>query len=112
MIIAIPCVERKLCLHFGHCQEFAFVSVNQDTKEVGEVEYKVPPPHEPGVLPKWVSENKATLVISGGMGNRAQQLFQQHGVKVLTGAVQNTPEDVARLYLDGTLQTGENACSH
>lgn len=112
MIIAIPCVENKLCMHFGHCQNFAFVSVNTDTKEIVSTEVKNPPPHEPGVFPKWVADNGATLVISGGMGQRAQQLFQQNGVDVLTGAPAEDPQKVARMYLDGSLVTGQNACDH
>ncbi|MFW5807647.1 MAG: NifB/NifX family molybdenum-iron cluster-binding protein [Spirochaetota bacterium] len=112
MVIAIPCVERKLCQHFGHCQEFSFVSVNPQTKVVESVDYLVPPPHEPGVLPRWVAENGGTVVICGGMGSRAQQLFAQNGVAVVTGAPVNDPETVVKRYLDGSLETGENACSH
>jgi len=57
-------------------------------------------------------EQGAELVIAGGMGRRAQQLFAQHGVDVVTGAPPEPPETVVAAYLDGTLEVGANACDH
>ena len=110
--IAIPVANGKLCLHFGHCQQFAMVDVDPEAKKVLGVEFLNPPPHEPGVFPKWVAEQGATLVISGGMGARAQSLFTDQGVNVLVGAQSATPEEVAQAYLDGSLSTGANICDH
>jgi len=52
------------------------------------------------------------VIIAGGMGYRAQQLFAQNGIKVVVGAPGNDPESVVSDYLNGTLQTGENPCDH
>jgi predicted Fe-Mo cluster-binding NifX family protein len=71
-----------------------------------------PPPHEPGVLPKWIAELGVKVVIAGGMGQRAQQLFNEHQVKVIAGASMDSPENLAIAYLNNTLQTGTNACDH
>jgi predicted Fe-Mo cluster-binding NifX family protein len=46
------------------------------------------------------------------MGSRAQQLFIQNGIKVVTGATAGTPEELATAYLDGSLQLGQNYCDH
>ncbi len=46
------------------------------------------------------------------MGQRAQQLFAQSGVKVVVGAPAETPENLVAAYLDGTLVSGQNACDH
>jgi predicted Fe-Mo cluster-binding NifX family protein len=46
------------------------------------------------------------------MGSRAQQLFAEQGVKVVTGAPAAEPETVVRQYLADTLVTGENVCDH
>jgi predicted Fe-Mo cluster-binding NifX family protein len=112
MKIAIPTANGQLCMHFGHCEQFAFVTADPDTKTVIKTEMLTPPPHEPGVLPKWVSENGGKLVIAGGMGQRAQSLFTQNGVEVLVGAQADSPENLAIAYMNGTLQTGQNACDH
>ena len=32
MIIAVPMVEDQLCLHFGHCEKFAFFAVDTTEK--------------------------------------------------------------------------------
>ena len=112
MRFAIPVAEGKLCMHFGHCERFAIVDVDESTKEIAGVKELEPPPHEPGVLPQWIKEQGATIVIAGGMGQRAQSLFKQSGVDVIVGASAEEPETVVKAYLAGTLQTGDNICDH
>lgn len=112
MKIAIPTANGQLCMHFGHCEQFAFVTVDTEAKSVVKTEMLTPPPHEPGVLPKWVADNDAKFVIAGGMGQRAQQLFNENGVQVLVGAPADSPENLAAAYLNNTLQTGQNSCDH
>ncbi len=72
------------------------------------------PPHEPGLLPRLLSEEGVNVVIAGGMGVRAQDLFSQKGIKVVVGAdpATGSPEDIVRLYLSGSLKTGANVCDH
>ena len=72
----------------------------------------VPPPHEPGVLPRWLHEQGTNVIIAGGMGARALDLFAQNGIKVLTGAPSLAPEELVQQYLDSTLKTGFNMCDH
>ena len=110
MKIAIPTAEGKLCLHFGHCQLFAIVTVEDG--EITATEMLEPPAHEPGALPRWLAEQGASLVITGGMGQRAQGFFQRFGIDVIVGAQPAEPETVVRAYLAGTLATGDNVCDH
>jgi len=110
MNIAIPTAQGKLCAHFGHCETFSMVEVD-DQKIVKTVQLD-PPPHEPGVLPKWLAEQGANIIIAGGMGQRAQQLFTQQGIQVVVGAASESPEKLAENFLKGTLKTGTNACDH
>jgi len=112
MKIAMPLFEGKLSAHFGHCTDFALVSVNESEKRVGEVQVLQAPTHAPGVLPQWLVENEAELVIAGGMGRRAQGLFAQAGIRVVVGAPSADPRRIAEDYLAGRLQTGENICDH
>ncbi len=107
---AVPTAEGLLCAHFGHCEKFAIVST-QDGNVVN-VEMLVPPPHEPGVIPKWVGEQGANIIIAGGMGRRAQDMFLERGIKVVVGAPVDKPEELVRQYLENTLETGSNTCDH
>ncbi len=110
MKFAIPLAEGKLTAHFGHCQEFALVDVEDN--EIKNKETIVPPPHEPGVLPKWLHDLGTTVIIAGGMGGRALDLFAQNDIKVVVGAPTETPEELVRQYLDNKLEAGANVCDH
>ena len=110
MKFAIPLAEGKLTAHFGHCQEFALVEVQAN--QIKSKETLVPPPHEPGVLPKWLHELGTSVIIAGGMGARALELFAQNNIKVIVGASALAPEELVQQYLDNSLQTGGNVCDH
>lgn len=112
MKIAIPTAEGKLCMHFGHCQSFAILDVDEAEKTITHREDLIPPPHEPGVLPKWLGEQKVNIIIAGGMGQRAQQLFAQQNIKTMVGAPSATPEEVVTSFMNESLQCGTNACDH
>ena len=112
MRIAIPITNGRLSSHFGHCEQFTIFNVEADTKNIKNQQTLIPPPHEPGLLPSWLSEQGVDLVISGGMGRRAQQLFKQSNIDVVIGAPDNTPQELVEQYLIGQLQSGQNICDH
>lgn len=108
--IAIPLAEGMLCNHFGHCEQFALIDLQG--KNIVQKVMVTPPPHEPGLLPRWLSEKGVNVIIAGGMGQRALQLFQERGIQVLTGAPSLPPEELVAQYVNQTLITGENVCDH
>ncbi len=110
--IAIPVVEGHLSAHFGHCEEFAIYDIDVENKNVLNQENAPPPPHEPGVLPAWLSEKKVDIIIAGGMGTRAQELFTEKGIQVIVGAPAEGPDELINAYLNGALAAGENICDH
>jgi len=112
MKIAIPMAEGKLTTHFGHCESFALIDVNLAEKSILNRTDVIPPPHVPGLLPPWLAEKGVSMVIAGGMGQRAQGLFAEQGIQVFIGAPVETPEVLVGQYLSGNLQTGVNACDH
>ncbi|MCP4632190.1 MAG: ATPase [candidate division Zixibacteria bacterium] len=112
MKIVIPIAEGKLCLHFGHCEKFVLIEIDMQKKTIVNKTDLNPPPHEPGVLPQWLSKEGANLIIAGGMGMRAQQFFKQYGVDVVVGAYPDTPENIVSAYMNNSLQTGQNVCDH
>jgi Mrp family chromosome partitioning ATPase/predicted Fe-Mo cluster-binding NifX family protein len=110
--IAVPLADGRLCMHFGHCERFALVDVDTSNGRITGREDVVPPPHEPGLLPRWLAEKGANLIIAGGMGQRAQALFEQSGIRVLVGAPSQSPEELVGSYLGGNLELGANTCDH
>jgi ATP-binding protein involved in chromosome partitioning len=110
--IAVPVVEGRLSSHFGHCDEFVFFDVELEKRKIVGQEKATPPPHEPGVLPAWLGEKGANMIIAGGMGTRAQDLFRENGIKVLIGAPTEEPGKIVESYLAGTFVGGDNICDH
>lgn len=108
--IAIPLVNGRLCEHFGHCQQFAIVDV-ENNAIIGE-NLITPPPHEPGLLPGWLAERGVTEVIAGGMGQRALGLFAAQNIKVSVGAQPKSPKELVTDWLNKTLVTVNNSCDH
>jgi len=109
-IFAIPVSNGVLDAHFGHCSHFAFIEVI-DNKIVSE-NLIAAPPHQPGLLPPWIAEKGASDVISGGMGQRAIDIFNENNVNVFVGAPALTTREVVEGFLDGTLTFKANYCDH
>ena len=110
MKIAIPTENGKLCSHFGHCESFTFADVDMQTKEIKNIENKIP---EEGIScqsASWISEQGANIILAGGMGARPLGIFAQNGVKVIAGCPELPVEDVIKEYMNSTLTTGENSC--
>lgn len=110
MKIAIPLAGGKLATHFGHCQEFSIMTIDNNT--IIKHETLTPPPHAPGVIPNWVADLGCTDIIVGGMGEAAQSILAERNVKVMSGAPSLEPEKLAALYLSGELTDSGNSCDH
>jgi len=112
MRIAIPLADGRLAMHFGHCECFAFVEVDLERKSIIGREDVASPAHQPGLLPAWLAERGANMIIAGGMGKRAQDLFADQQIEVVVGAPSAPPETLVSDYMAGSLRVGENFCDH
>ena len=112
MLIAIPVSDNKLDIHFGHCKNFSLLEVDVEEKKILSQKEITAPPHQPGLLPSWLAQLGVTMIIAGGMGQRAKDLLDKHHIKSLIGAPQESPEKLVDNYLKGTLKLGENSCDH
>jgi len=112
MRIAVPLSQGNVSLHFGHCDQFAVVDVDPQNKQISKIEKSQPPSHQPGALPEWLQQQNVDLIIAGGMGRRAQSLFEQYGIELVLGAQGSTVEGLIDSYIQGTLETGDNICDH
>jgi len=103
-------LESSIAMHFGRCPFFLLVDL--DGEEIVAVK-SVPNPHyphhEPGMVPSFIHEQKADVMISGGMGGRAIAFFREFGIEAATGASGKVKDGVAS-YLAGSL-TGARPCS-
>lgn len=109
--IAVP-VDENVILdgHFGHCKYFAlFDIVNNEIESVLKV---TPPPHEPGVLPKWLADKGVTDVIAGGMGQKAIQIFNYNTVNVFVGAPKLSASDLVTGFIEKSIEFSANYCDH
>ncbi|MFH1875193.1 MAG: NifB/NifX family molybdenum-iron cluster-binding protein [Pseudomonadota bacterium] len=86
--------------------------MDEKQKQIINKEILAAPPHEPGLLPRWLGEKGANVIIAGGMGQRAQTLFAQQKIKVFVGASSATPEEIVEAYLNDALISGTNLCDH
>jgi ATP-binding protein involved in chromosome partitioning len=112
MKYAVPVSGGAMCPHFGHCEQFALIDVDQGEKKIIKKELVQAPEHQPGLLPPWLAERGVTHIIAGGMGSRAYDLFQENGIQVVLGAQENDPEKAVLNHLNGCLATGPNVCDH
>jgi len=112
MRIAVPVTDGKVAAHFGHCSHFALVDIDEVTKAIVNSELIPSPGHQPGFLPAWLAEQGVSVVVAGGMGSRAQAIFNENRIEVVVGVLGDDPERAVLDYLKGELATGDNLCDH
>jgi predicted Fe-Mo cluster-binding NifX family protein len=110
--IAVPVSGGALAEHFGHCDEFAIFRTNAEETAIEGVVRIPAPPHQPGFLPGWLRGLGVDVIVAGGMGRRAQDLFRGNLIEVVVGASAADARDAAQAYIDGTLVRGTNPCDH
>lgn len=111
MKIVIPTKNEKLCAHFGNCESFSFVEVDQKTNNIISIESRIP---EEGIScqsASWISEQGANIVLVGGMGMRPTNILNQNGVKIVAGCPELPIRELVEKYLANELTLGENSCS-
>jgi len=108
MKIAIPNENNMVCPHFGHAPVFTIVEVLEG--KIKERNDLISPGHQPGSLPIFLAEKGVNCVITGGMGAHAQELFQEKGIQVITGAKGDIMEALEK-FLAGKLVSSAHVCN-
>ena len=106
--IAVASEGSKVTQHFGHCENFNLF----DTEDGKIVDMKsIPNPgHKPGFLPNYLHDLGVNVIISGGMGGGAVDIFNEHGIEIVTGASGDARENVEK-YLAGNLKSNGVVCN-
>jgi predicted Fe-Mo cluster-binding NifX family protein len=107
MKIAVATDQGMVAGHFGHCEGFTIYEVEHN--QVKAQQFHASPAHVPGAIPNFVNGLDAKVLIAGGMGGGAVQMFNDMQIDVITGATGNI-DTVIKRYLDGNLQSTGSVC--
>lgn len=107
MKIAIASEGNQVAEHFGHCEGFTIIEV--EDKETRGKEFIANPGHKPGFLPNYLNDLGVKVIIAGGMGGGAIEIFNEKGIKVITG-VTGDLETAIEKYLHDELQSSGSVC--
>lgn len=104
MKIAVAATGRNVSEHFGHCETFLiYDSLSAETSVVPN------PGHKPGFLPNFLGDMGVNVIIAGGMGGGAIEIFNARNIQVVTGA-QGDAISAAKAYSQGELKTSGSVC--
>jgi len=104
-------LKSQMSMHFGRCPYYTLVDVEgEEIKAVEVIENPYFTNHTPGVVPHFIHTHKANVMLAGGMGPRAIDIFQSLGIEVATG-VGGQVENVLNAYLGGRV-SGTAPCAH
>jgi predicted Fe-Mo cluster-binding NifX family protein len=105
--IVVSTDSGKVSEHFGRCPEFTIAEIENEkvlNKKVIEN-----PGHSTGFLPAFVSKMNVQVIIAGGAGPRAKELFEQKGIDLILG-FSGTVDEVLELFSKKSLEKKENFC--
>ncbi len=105
--IAVASEGEQVTAHFGHCRNFNLYEA--DGSRITGAESVANPGHRPGFLPNFLHGLGVDVIISGGMGGAAVDLFNEHGIEVVVGAAGDS-KTAAEAYLRGELVSTGNIC--
>lgn len=108
MKIAVASEGEMVAGHFGHCSNFNIYDVEDE--EIVKSEKIDNPGHKPGFLPNFLNEKGVSVIISGGMGQGAIDIFDQNNIEVITGA-NSRAEDAVKSYIKGELKSSGVVCN-
>lgn len=107
MKIAVATDKNYVSPHFGHCEGFEIYDV--EGNQVLDKDFLPNPGHRPGFLPVFLKEKGVKVMIAGGMGAAAQELFEENGIQVFLG-IDGYCDNVIAKYLEGSLVSTGSVC--
>jgi predicted Fe-Mo cluster-binding NifX family protein len=80
-----------------------------EKSQIVKIETIANPGHKPGFLPNFLADRGVNVIISGGMGGGAVEIFNERNVEVIVGASGDAKTAVEN-YLKGDLKTTGSVC--
>lgn len=109
MKIAVATKNRQASAHFGHCEGFTIYEIKEG--KIINKSFTANPGHRPGYLPVFLRELNVDVIIAGGMGESAKQIFNENGIEVVVG-VEGNNDELAEKYINGELKSTNSFCQH
>ncbi len=109
MKIAVASEKDMVTGHFGHCENFNIYDVVDG--KIAKSESVPNPGHRPGFLPNFLNDLGVKVIVSGGMGGGAVDIFNSHGIEVIVGSEGKSVVAVEK-YLKGELKSTGSVCNH
>lgn len=110
MRVAVAAMGDTVARHFGHCKDFVIYETEHGN--IIQRETVPNPGHKPGFLPDFLADRGVKVVISGGMGEQAAEIFRKRGVKTVTGATGDADRVVKCCLENGFVSTGSLCHGH
>ncbi len=107
MKIAVASERDTVTEHFGHCINFNIFET--EGTEIIKSESVTNPGHRPGALPNFLNDIGVEVIISGGMGGGAVEIFNEKGIEVVIGA-KGDARAAAEQYIAGMLKSTGSIC--
>ena len=107
MKIAVPAMGNMVAGHFGHCENF--IIFETENGAIQSQETIANPGHRPGFLPNFLGDMGVEVIIAGGMGGGAVEIFNERNIEVILGA-QGDAAEMVETYLKGELQSTGSIC--
>lgn len=107
MKIAVASEGKMVTEHFGHCEGFNIFDM--EGGKIIKSEFVANPGHKPGFLPNYLNDMGVKVIVSGGMGGGAIEIFNEKGIEVITGA-SGAAEAAVNNYLQGNLKSTGSVC--
>jgi predicted Fe-Mo cluster-binding NifX family protein len=108
MKIAIATEETNVSGHFGKCENFTIVEIENSEVKSKTIINTLGNQH--GLLPVFLASHNVDVVITGGMGEGARQNLISKNIEIVSGASGNIDE-VLNAYLNGNLKSSDIGCS-
>lgn len=110
MKLAIPTKNNRVDDHFGHCEAYMLITVNNENK-ITETEL-LPSPQGCGCksnIASILQQKGVTIMLAGNMGNGALNVLNQHGIMVFRGCSGDVIQ-VAENYLNNKIEDSGIGC--
>jgi len=111
MKIALPSSGNMVDEHFGHCEFFTVITLDDEKKIVNQETLQ--PPAGCGCKTNIVdtlAKMGVTVMLAGNMGAGAVNVLTSHGIEVVRGC-RGDVRQVAKNWIDGSLSDSGSACT-
>jgi len=105
--IAIATQAGQVSQHFGYSESFTIYEIEQN--RIVNKSVVANPGHRPGFLPVYLGNLGVTVMIAGGMGSGAVDLFTARQIDIITGAAGDL-DTVVKQWLSHTLTSSGSTC--